>query len=326
MTTTRSREHEPAGHRPISLAIAVYDNVVCADFAIPLETFARVSLGDGRPGYKVKLCGASRPVTTEHLSLMPQYTLAPLKTADTIVVPGMSDLHAPPPNELISLLKKASRRGARIASICTGAFVLAEAGLLDGRAATTHWGAADELARRHPDVSVNPNVLYVDEGSTLTSAGASAGLDLCLHMVRADYGAAIAAQAARAAVSPLERSGGQAQFIGPKHLAHTGLLYPLLRWVERNLTRDLSVGALAEQANVSVRTLHRRFQDETGMSPGAWVLRARIRRAQQLLETTDENIDCVAAKSGFGTTSNFRERFCQALDVSPRAYRRSFRS
>jgi transcriptional regulator GlxA family with amidase domain len=222
---------------------------------------------------------------------------------------------------------RAAAAGCRIASICTGAFVLAEAGLLDGRRATTHWRAAGELARRYPAVDVDPDVLFVDEGPVLTSAGAAAGLDLCLHMIRGDHGAAVAADAARDAVMPLERAGGQSQFIAREPPAAGGSsLAPVLAWIEQHLDEDLEVDDIARVAMMSTRTLSRQFRRQTGTTPLQWLLRARVRSAQELLETTDQPVDRVARRAGFASSATFRERFRRVVGVTPQRYRETFRA
>ena len=211
-----------------------------------------------------------------------------------------------------------------MASICTGAFVLAAAGLLDGMRATTHWLAAAELAARYPAVTVDAKVLFIDNGAILTSAGAAAGLDLCLHMVRCDYGAAMAARAARLAVTPLERDGGQAQYIVHEPPASDATLRPLLNWLEERLHHRLSLQQIANHGALSTRTLTRRFREQVGTSPMQWLLAARIRRARELLETTDLSTHRVASEVGFESVSAFRERFHQDVGTSPAEYRRTF--
>jgi AraC family transcriptional activator FtrA len=214
-------------------------------------------------------------------------------------------------------------------SICTGAFVLAEAGLLDDRTATTHWGSAAELARRHPRVRVEPDVLYVDEGDVLTSAGVAAGLDLCLHVIRSDHGAALAAQLARRTVIAPHREGGQTQYIPPvRREAPVGTAgtEPARRWALEHLSEPIGVAALARQAGMSPRTFVRRFQVETGVTPGRWLSEQRTRTAQELLETTDLPIEHVAVRSGFGSPATLRAHFADALGVTPTSYRRSFRT
>jgi transcriptional regulator GlxA family with amidase domain len=214
-----------------------------------------------------------------------------------------------------------------VASICSGAFLLAATGLLDGRRATTHWLGTGELARRYPRVHVDPDVLYVDEGQVLTSAGAAAAFDLCLHLVRLDYGSAVAVDAARASVMPLERDGGQAQFITHAAPAPDGSsLAPLLVWLEENLSKALSLDRIARRAAMSIRSLNRRFREQTGTTPLQWLLRARVRRAQSLLETTTDSIEHIATTVGFGSVTALRAHFRRGVATSPQAYRRAFRN
>ena len=306
------------------VAVLAYDGVVLGDLAIPLEIFGRVRDGEGQPCYDIRVCAAVREVYSEHLNLKARWKLSSAARADTVIVPGVDDLERPIPSAVFRVLRSASKRGARIASICTGAFVLARAGLLDGLRATTHWRAAGELARRHPQTEVDADVLYVDNGRVLTSAGAAAGMDLCLYMVRRDYGAAVAAKVAKAAVMPLERSGGQAQFVEYKAPECGESMGPLLHWIERNLRQNLSLASIARQARMSTRTLSRRFREQVGMTPAQWLGQARVLRAQHLLETTRLSIERVAAQAGFGSASVLREHFGGVLGVSPTAYRQSF--
>jgi len=224
------------------------------------------------------------------------------------------------------LQRRAAARGAgcRIASICSGAFVLAVAGLLDGRRATTHWLGARALAERYPAVEVDPDVLYIDGGRILTTAGAAAGLDLRLHMVRRDYGAAVAADAARAAVMPLESDGGQAQFITRPRPASAETLEPLLAWPAENLHGRLGFSDLVVRAGTSSRTLTRRFKDQTGTMPLRWLLTARVRRAQALLERTSMSVERIATETGFATAATLRDRFLRVVGLTPTAYRGAF--
>ncbi|GIJ45096.1 AraC family transcriptional regulator [Virgisporangium aliadipatigenens] len=309
-----------------TVAVLALDSVVPFDLATPIEVFGRTRLPDGRAAYRVLVCGAGE-VDAGPFVIRPTHGLDALREADTIVVPGCTDV-APPPPPVLDALRGAASRGTRIASICGGAFVLAATGLLDGLRATTHWIAAAELARRHPAVVVDPDVLYVDNGQLLTSAGAAAGLDLCLHLVRRDHGSAVAADAARLSVVPLEREGGQAQFIvhdlppAPRGCA----LEPVLRWMEENAGRDLALADIAARAGMSARSLNRRFKEQTGSTPLQWLHRARIRRAQHLLETTDHPVERISAQVGFGSPTAFRERFRRVVGTSPLAYRGAFRS
>jgi transcriptional regulator GlxA family with amidase domain len=227
---------------------------------------------------------------------------------------------------VLAALREAAAAGTRIVSICVGAFVLAEAGLLDGLRATTHWIAAELLARIYPSVEVQPDVLYVDNGQILTSAGAAAGLDLCLHLIRRDYGSAVAADAARLSVMPLEREGGQAQFIVHEHppVPQGSTLEPLLQWIEDNLSHEVTLGTMASRSGMSERTFSRRFREQTGSTPLQWLLRARVRRAQYLLENSDHTVERIAQQAGFGSPTAFRERFRRVVGTSPQAYRSAF--
>ena len=306
------------------VAVVVYDGVVLADFAIPCEVFGCVELDDGNRGYVVKVCGAASSVDASHCKLSPPFSLRILADADTIILPGIDRVDRLIPDVVLRAIRKAAARGARIASICTGAFVLAQTGLLDGMSATTHWLAAAALARRFPKISVDPDVLYIDNGTILSSAGAAAALDLCLHIVRKDYGAAIAARTARLSVMPLERAGGQAQFIAHEAPVNSGSLQPLLSWIAANLDNDLSVRTLARRASMSVRTLHRKFAEQVGTTPAEWVLRARIRHAQHLLEVTTLSVERIAAEAGFGSTTAFRDGFRAVVGTRPTAYRSAF--
>ncbi len=308
------------------IAVVAFDGVVLGDLATPCEVFGRVRDVRGQSPYEVRVCSSTARIRSEHVALSVPWRLSSVQLADTVVVPGVDDLDAPIPNDVLLTIRRALARGARVASICTGAFVLAAAGVLDGRRATTHWRGAGELARRHPDVKVDADVLYVDNGNVLTSAGAAAGLDLCLHLVRRDFGAAAAAQAARAAVMPLERAGGQSQFIvhEPPVDDHASLA-SLLTWIDRNLGSDLSLPVLARRAAMSTRTLSRRFRQQLGATPATWIARVRVRRAQQLLETTDLAIERIAEECGFRSATVMREHFGRIVGTTPLAYRLAFR-
>lgn len=309
------------------VAVVAFDGVVLGDLSTPCEIFTLVRGRDGRPFYDVRVCSQAPEVRSRLVSLKVPRRLESLSRADTVIVPGVDDLDRPVPDELRRAIRRAVDRGARVASICSGAFVLAATGALDGLRATTHWRAASELARRHPAIDVDPDVLYVDNGQVLTSAGAAAAFDLCLHLVRRDLGASAAADVARAAVMPLERSGGQAQFIvhdaptedAPASIGRT------LSWIEKNLSSDLSVPVVARRAAMSVRTLSRRFRAHVGMTPAAWITRARVRRAQALLETTRLTVEQVATQCGFGTAVAMRQRFGDIVGTTPMAYRKAFR-
>jgi transcriptional regulator GlxA family with amidase domain len=251
--------------------------------------------------------------------------LGALRRAETIVVPGIDDLDLPIPRSVCRALLAAYERGCRIVSICTGAFVLAEAGLLDGRRATTHWLDAPALAERYPSVRVDPRVLYIEEGRVLTSAGIAAGIDLCLHIVRTDYGAAVANAVARRMVVAPHRSGGQAQFVVQPVGAPRGTALEETRtWITAHLGERLTVRAMAAHAGMSGRTFARRFIEATGTSPLQWLLHQRIVAAQRLLEETDQPVERVADACGFGSAVSLRVHFRREVQTSPMAYRRAF--
>ena len=307
------------------VTIVVFDGVVPSDFAAPLDLFGSVRLPSDEPAYDVRLCAAAPKIRTVGFHMELESQLDELAFADTVMIPGVHPVDSPLPAILLEAISDAAARGARIASICSGAFVLAATGLLDGLRATTHWLVAEELQTRHPDIHVDPNVLYVDNGRILTSAGAAAGLDLCLHMIKRDYGAAIAAHSARLAVMSLERRGGQAQFIVNDRISHDHRsLAPVLEWMEKNLHRSLDLEAIAENARLSKRTLNRRFLEQVGYTPIQWLLRLRMRRAQHLLANTGNSIERIASQVGAGSPAVFRKHFHRIVGTSPQEYRRSW--
>jgi AraC family transcriptional activator FtrA len=259
--------------------------------------------------------------------LEPDHGLDRLRCADTVIVPGWADVDVEPSAGLVDAVRAAHEAGARVASLCTGAFVLAAAGLLDGRRATTHWAHTEVLADRYPLVTVDPDVLYVDNGSVLTSAGKAAALDLCLHLVRLDHGSAVANAVARRLVVPPHRAGGQAQFVAaPVPARDDHPLAALLPWIVERLDQPLTVEDLARRARMSSRHLGRHFRAATGTTPLQWLLTQRIRRAQELLETTDDSIDAIASATGMGTATTLRRHFNRTVGVPPDTYRRTFRS
>jgi transcriptional regulator GlxA family with amidase domain len=309
-----------------TVAVLALDGVIPFDLTVPIQTFGRARLPGGRAAYRVRICAPSGDIDTGAFTISAPWGLDSLAEADTIVLPGRTPHTAPVPEEVVTALRSAAASGTRIASICVGAFTLAATGLLDGLRATTHWAGAGELARRYPTVDVDPNVLFIDNGQILTSAGGAAGLDLCLHMMRRDLGAAVAADVARLIVMPLEREGGQAQFIVHEPPAAEGAtLEPLLQWMETHAHRELTLADLAAQAGMSTRTLNRRFREQTGTTPLQWLHRARLRQAQYLLETTDHAVERIAFQIGFGSPTTFRDRFKGLVGTSPQAYRRAFR-
>ncbi|MFE6038570.1 GlxA family transcriptional regulator [Streptomyces sp. NPDC056452] len=309
-----------------TVAVLALDRVIPFDLSTPIEVFTRTRLPDGRPGYQIRVCAEQPETDAGAFTLRAPWGLEGLKGADTIIVPGTAQPTVPPTPAVRDALRTAAQDGTRIASICSGTFPLAATGLLDGLRATTHWIAAELLATSYPDIEVDPDVLYVDNGQILTSAGAAAGLDLCLHMIRNDYGSAVAADAARLSVMPLEREGGQAQFIvhdyAPTPRGST--LEPLLAWLQDNLGTELTLADIAAHAGVSTRTLIRRFREQTGTTPLQWLHRARIRQAQHLLESTHHTVERIGAQVGFGSPTAFRDRFKKSTGVSPHSYRRAF--
>ncbi len=310
-----------------TVSVLALDEVLAFDLSTPVEVFGRARLPDGRVAYRVRVCAPTDEVDAGVFAIRAPWGLDALAGADTIILPGLADPTAQIPEDVLEALRAAAEGGTRIASICVGAFTLAAAGLLDGLRATTHWAAAKELSRRYPDVDVDADVLFVDNGQILTSAGAAAGLDLCLHMIRQDHGSAVAADAARLAVMPLERDGGRAQYIVHEQRDAEGSnLEPLLRWMEENAHRELTLDDIATRATMSSRTLNRRFREQTGTTPLQWLRRSRIRRAQYLLETTGHSVERIALQVGFGSPTSFRDRFKRLVGTSPHAYRRAFRS
>jgi transcriptional regulator GlxA family with amidase domain len=299
------------------------------ELAVPCEVFG-LDRSDVVPDwYGFQLCPVGpRPTELPHGLLLPAGgSLDDVVAADTVIVPAWADPRDDPPAELLGALRAAHRRGARIASICSGAFVLAAAGLLDGRRATTHWRYAGALAARYPAVRVDPGVLYTDDGDVLTSAGTAAGIDLCLHLLRTDHGARVAAEVARRLVVPPHRDGGQAQYIRAPLGApgsDADAVSRVMAWALERLDRPMTVADLARQAAMSPRTFARAFAAAAGTTPMHWLTRRRIAAAQELLETTDLPVDRIAARVGFGSAVTLRARFTQVAGVAPSQYRRTF--
>jgi transcriptional regulator GlxA family with amidase domain len=310
------------------VATVVGPRISMFELSVPCEIFGidRSELVD--PWYRHRVVAAvPGPHTSpEGLVIDTPYGLDELADADTIIIPARS-FSGEPPADLLDALRAAHGRGARLLSFCTGAFVLAAAGLLDGKRATTHWMWAAELAERYPNIKVDPKVLYIDEGDVMTSAGTAAGIDLMLYVVRLDHGAEVANAVARRMVVPPHRDGGQAQFVDlPMPDPHRDEpLAALLGWMLQHVDEDLSVEHLARRAGTSPRTFARRFRALTGATPHQWLLSQRILLAQRLLETTDEPVEEVARRCGFGTAAGLRQHFGRAVSASPQAYRRAFR-
>ena len=312
--------------RPHSTVVAlVYDGLCTFEFGCAYEIFGLPRPELHRPWYRFEVCAAEHgPLRAAGgFTIQAPCDLDLIEQADTVIVPGWRGPDAPASPLLLAALSRVVERGGRLASICSGAFLLAAAGVLDGRRATTHWRYADVLARRFPRIKVDADVLYVDEGSVLTSAGSAAGLDLCLHMVRRDHGVAVANCVARRLVLAPHREGGQAQFV-ERPVVTDARFSGLLEWLPAHLNEDLCVADLARQAGMSVRNFQRRFREATGSTPGAWLVQQRIARARVLAETTSLTVDEIAMHSGFGAAETLRHHFRRLVGTTPTAYRRTF--
>lgn len=318
-----------------TVAVLAVDGTLNFELAVPGQVFGSANLTSGSPLYDVRIChaGTQGLVATARDFGGPAIAVVDgpetVAAADLVIVPGdeLSGrlVTTRPDRTTLDAVNAAADRGARVASLCVGAFTLAAAGLLDGRRATTHWAYADELARRHPDVDVDPSALYVDDGQVLTSAGVTSSIDLCIHIVRTDHGDEVASATARHLVMSPHRLGGQAQFVQRDSLlAGNGDVADTLRWLEANLDRPISLTDIAGHAGTSRRSVTRHFHDQTGVPPLRWLLNARVERAKELLSATDLPIEEVARRSGFGTGTTFRHHFIRIAGVSPRLYRRTF--
>lgn len=314
-----------AGPANRNVAVLVYDGLCTFEYGIAVEMF-----GIARPElerwYRFASCAVDRGAmrAAGGLSVRADTGLEGLARAGTIIIPGWRGADAAPPPALLDALRAAHKRGARLLSFCSGVFVLAAAGLLDDRAATTHWRYAETLASRYPRIRLEPDVLYVDEGKVMTSAGSAAAIDLSLHLIRRDYGPRIANQVARRAVVPTHRDGGQAQFI-PAPLPEQGAaLGTLLEWMRRRLDQPLPISVLAERARMSERTLLRRFEEATGHSPKQWLVHERLARARELLEGSDLAVEQIADRCGFGSADTLRHHFRRTIKLSPARYRERF--
>ncbi|MFF1901859.1 helix-turn-helix domain-containing protein [Kitasatospora sp. NPDC058218] len=309
-----------------TVALPTAGHLLHFELAVAYEIFGNPPREATDGWYDVLLCGPG-PVRVGPFTVEPDHGLERLVDADTVIVPACADIDDPLPAELVEAVRAAHRAGARVASLCTGAFVLGAAGLLDGRRATTHWAHTEELRARHPLAEVDPDVLYTDNGSVLTSAGKAAAVDLCLHLIHLDHGAGIANSVARRLVMSPHRPGGQAQFVAtPVQATGDHVLSNVLAWAQQRLDRPLTVTDLARKANTSPRHLGRQFRSVLGQTPLQWLLNQRVRRAQELLEATDESIEAVALATGMGTATTLRRQFKRIVGVPPNSYRHSFRS
>ncbi|MEU0025624.1 helix-turn-helix domain-containing protein [Streptomyces sp. NPDC006335] len=311
-----------------NVAAVVLDGVNPFELGVVCEVFGTDRSDDGLPVYDFAVASAEGPRLTSRsgFALHVEHGLERLESADLIAVPACARYETRDfPPELLEALRSAVGRGARVLSVCSGVFMLAAAGLLDGRRCTVHWHHAEELARAYPRLTVEPDVLYVDEDPVITSAGTAAGIDACLHIVRKEQGTEVANKIARRMVVPPHRDGGQAQYIErPLPRSRCDTVGEVLVWMERHLDEDVTVEQLAERAHMSPRTFARRFQQETGTTPYRWILRQRVLLAQRLLEATDETVDAIAGRAGFGTAAALRHQFLRAVGTTPNAYRRTF--
>ncbi|GAA2889657.1 helix-turn-helix domain-containing protein [Actinoplanes cyaneus] len=311
------------------VAVVVAEPVPAFELGVTSEIFGLTPAGSGLPRYEYAVCAQRcEPMrTSSGFTIVPSHDLRRLDSADLIIVTGASPMVEPPGEQLTAALHRAAGRGATVAALCTGAFPVAATGLLDGRRATTHWSSAAELARRFPAVTVDPDPIYIVDGPVATSAGSSAAIDLCLHLIRREFGAAVANRVAREMVVPPHRSGGQAQFARtPVPATHAGPgLAELLDWAVEHLAEDLSVEALAGRAAMSARTFIRHFTAATGTTPASWVRDQRIRRAEELLERDGATVASVARRSGFGSPDTLRRHFGGPRGVTPETHREAFR-
>jgi AraC family transcriptional activator FtrA len=311
---------------PKRVALVVYDGLAMFEFGVVCEIFG-VDQGDDLSAtrYELAVCATRASITTDlGFRMQIPERLSALESADTIIVPPCEQLDRLP-RAVLSSLRDAHARGTRLVALCTGAFVLAAAGLLDGRRATTHWSECDQLRALYPAIDVDPSVLYIDEGDILTSAGSTASIDLCLHLVAIDHGTEVANQLARQLVIAPHREGGQAQYIETPLPTHADDLFAeTIAWAQGHLDRPVSIEQLASRAAMSKRTFARRFSATAGTTPYQWLLTQRLRRAQQLLETTDLPVEHIAQESGFADATTLRKHFGRHLRTNPTAYRRSF--
>ncbi|MFI9509467.1 GlxA family transcriptional regulator [Nocardia sp. NPDC052566] len=309
-----------------TVAVVAVPPVKAFDLAMP-ETLLGAARVASEPGYRIIVCTAEPGIVPGGMGgfdVVVARGLDAIDEADIVIVPSTGS-RGTAGEATLAALRRASARGKLVTSICSGAFVLAQAGLLSGRTATTHWGLADELGTTFPDVTVRTDALFIEDGPITTAAGAAAGIDLCLHLIRADYGAAVANAAARAAVVAPVRPGGQAQFIDSPLPPENGLSLAATRnWAMERLESPLSLDDLATHARTSVRTLTRRFHEETGLSPQKWLLHQRIHRARELLESTTLPMDQVARHSGIGSAESLRQHMLRHVGIPPSTYRATF--
>ena len=312
-----------------NVAVIALDPVAAFELGVLCEVFGTDRTADGFPGYRFDLCTVDGRAVRSRSGFMvtPQADLTPVEDADLVAIPAHHEIGTPIPEAVLDALRRAADRGAYVLSVCSGAFVLGAAGLLDGRACTTHWQYADDLARMYPQADVRCDALYVQDGNLLTGAGTAAGIDACLHLVRQEHGSALATKLARRMVVPPHRDGGQAQYIEAPipRTPSAPTLEPVLGWLIGHLDRQLSVDDLADRAHMAPRTFARRFRAETGTTPHDWITNQRVLLARQLLEETDLGVEAVATRAGFGDAAALRHHFVRRVGATPHAYRATFR-
>ncbi len=311
-----------------TVAVVLFEDVALFEFGVLAEVFGIDRADDGVPRFDFRVCGqqAGKPLSARNGTMVvPPYGLEGLLGADLVAVPATRIREYP--SEVLEALRQAAAAGATVLSVCSGVFVLGAAGLLDGRRCTGHWHDVDELAERYPDAKINPDVLFVDDGDLITSAGTAAGIDACLHLVRRELGSAVATRIARRMVVPPQRDGGQKQYVDlPVPECSSESLQPVLTWMLENITIEQPVSSLSRRAAMSERTFARRFVAETGTTPHKWLSMQRVLHARSLLEETDLDIESVATRSGFGTAVLLRHHFRRVVGVAPQDYRRRFAS
>ncbi|MEJ2362413.1 MAG: helix-turn-helix domain-containing protein [Gammaproteobacteria bacterium] len=314
--------------KPRSVAVVVFDHISPFHLSVPCIMFGEDRMAECKVKLELKVCSLEKGSlrTAAGFSIEAKYGLRALSQADVVIVPTWRDTEEIPPKALLDALRRAHKRGAIVVGLCLGSYVLAAAGLLDGLEATTHWHWATDLAAKYPTIKVNPEVLYVDQGQIITSAGTASAIDCCLHIIRREFGADIANYVARRMVVSPHRQGGQAQFIQQpvRSTENVDLFAAVLEWSRKNLHKSLPLDMLARRAAMTRRTFTRRFKQVMGITVGEWLLNQRLALAQQLLETTDLSVEAIAEQAGFGTATSLRQHFGTSYRISPMQYRKNF--
>ncbi|UXM94450.1 helix-turn-helix domain-containing protein [Bartonella sp. HY329] len=308
------------------IAILVLDNFVPFDVSIPYDVFSLVKHQNGVNAYDVTICGGDDVCTSHEWQITCKSKLDDLILADTIIIPGLRNPVGFWDPIIFEVLQNAITKGTRIASICSGAFVLAASGVLNGLTATTHWDLIETLAQEYPQVRVKPNVLFTDNGQILTSAGLASGIDLCLHMIRNDFGSVIAQTISQFFIMPMEREGNYKQLTSPQHLQKEEPLAPLLTWLTDTISLNHSLQSISKHTHMSTRTLNRKFKANLGVTPMAWLANIRIKKAQIWLETTSSSIEQIATATGFNSATSFRDTFKASVGITPTNWRKIYKS